>query len=130
MWADLIFYKEEYRTGSPGVIPDVLFPFWAKQAENVINRRHISVDEPDDVLKSCVCAVAEFIYQQDIASGTSSESGLQLPVRSFSNDGYAVTYAYADIKLSQSDADAKLRSLISDWLSSTKWHNDFVFLGV
>lgn len=63
-WADLKYYEDEYLMGRVPGIPDTDFPFWEKQAETKINWRRVTVDNPQDCLKECVCEVAELLYRK------------------------------------------------------------------
>ena len=63
-WVDLEYYKSEYLLGRRPDIPDEDFPFYERNAETRINWRKVTVDDPQDCLKLCVCEVAELLYSK------------------------------------------------------------------
>lgn len=62
-WVDLEYYKEKYLFGDAPLIPDKSFPRWINEAEIFINWRKVTVENPTDKLKNCVCEVAEYLYK-------------------------------------------------------------------
>lgn len=88
MLADLAFYNENY--GGDSKIPASLFPLFERRAENelmYITGGKIK-GKDDECIKTCICEMAEFLYQCLEKSGIKSEN----------NDGYSVTYQERDIK--------------------------------
>ena len=139
MWATLEWYHDEYLKGDTAIIPDASFARWEQEARMRINWQNIPEDEVIiiDRLSMCVCAVAEKLYTFSVANqfrasdGDSDDS--QLPVSSFSNDGYSVSFidtmkGYRG--MSQSNQDAEINAIIRRFLAYTALHNLFVFRGV
>lgn len=120
MWIDWNYYIANYRQGMKPVIPETEFKFWEKQARQQINRKNIELETIPENLKDCTCEVAEYLYESEKANSDT--------LKSFSNDGYSESYA--DRSVSSSKMAADIRAIISNWLSNTELHNDFIFTGV
>jgi len=61
-WVDLDYYRNEYLLGRIPSIPDTDFLYLEQEAGTLINWRNIAKITPDEMLKNCVCEVAELIY--------------------------------------------------------------------
>jgi hypothetical protein len=120
-WVNWTFYKEEYRMNTDPAIPESGFAFWEKQARRKINRKHIVLDPVPEIMKECVCEVAEHLYKCDKANDPNA-------IKSYSNDGYSETYV-TQCK-SAKDEEIELREIITRHLSGTELHNDFLYSGV
>ena len=119
-WVNWDFYKETYRMNTAAVIPETVFPLWEKKARQKINHRHIEFETVPEVIKECVCEVAEYLYNRDKANDPSA-------IKSYSNDGYSETYV--DPRKSVKEELIEIREIIHTHLSDTDYHNDFIYSG-
>ncbi len=105
MKADLFFYTEF--CGGEGKIPAAEFPLWEQRACEALLYLTDGRSEGDDSdsVKSCICAMAELMYEEEKRSGIASEN----------NDGYSVVYKSEDMK-SRLYAIAKTRLFGTDLL--------------
>lgn len=131
-WVDSDYYQNDYMPGRSPVIPVAEFPGWEKQAEYKINWKRVTMDDPPDYLKDCVCAVAERMYAQSLAQGV--QAGGASPVTTgFSNDGYSEQFlntlsAYQN--MSKAEVDREIAGIASEYLSGTPLHNQFCYRGI
>lgn len=65
LWVDYEYYLNEYRMGSPPIIPSEQFLFFVKQAQEKMNWRKVVIENPSNTLKDCVCEVAEAVYNKN-----------------------------------------------------------------
>lgn len=125
MYADYQYYTNDYLLGRNPVISDEKdFKFFERSAEKEIdNRTFVRIaNDPDllsDDVKSCTCAVTEFLYKCDTLDDENYQTGGGQLV-SYSNDGDSGSY-----DISQSDyisgqaRKKKIDSLVSFYLSGT-----------
>lgn len=96
-YADLSFYTTKYRTGTKSIIPNSAFNYWERQAELELdritfNRLRAKLGDMDELVKCCVCEIAEFMYCADQFNGKGLPSGSPGLLASFSNDGESANY--------------------------------------
>lgn len=113
---DYQFYLDNFRRGSPGVIPESEFDFFADRAFNRINRRNVTVTDPPDYLKKCICHIAEILYR-DAQAPQAGE------IVSESNASYS--WKAQDGKPKE-DSDAEIRDVIRDYFLGTPLQRYFV----
>lgn len=126
MWAKKTYYKTKYLLGRVPVIPSVEFGFWSRRAENTMNWRRVSLEEPPEPeLMNCVCEIAEYLYISSQAAINSVKNGTA-GLKSEHNASYSWTAE--DIK---TDAEQKreIGNIIIKYLANTKYHNQFIFRG-
>jgi hypothetical protein len=131
-WCDTAYYTDDYLLGRSPTIPEAEFLYWEKQAEKRINQKRVTVDDPPDCLKDCACAVAERLYLQSLAQGVRQGDGAA-NLHSFSNDGYSESYTdtLAPYRaMTKRQVDAEIAGIVSEYLSGTELHNDFIYRGV
>ena len=82
---DYSFYYNTYNNGFTGIIPVESFGLCISKAWREVNAMLTTeyTDEHSDLVKKCVCEVAEEIYENAKKQGIKSEN----------IDGYSVTYA-------------------------------------
>lgn len=125
MYVDYQYYVDKYLLGRDPVIADQNdFAFFERQAgKEVDNRTFCRIAKNPDLLtedvKTCICAVTEFLYRcSDLDDRNYQNGGGQLV--SYSNDGDSGSY-----DISQSDyatgasRQNKVSSLVSFYLSGT-----------
>jgi len=108
-WVGWEYYNEHYRMNSDPVIPESEFLFWEKRSRNIVNINHVELDPVPEMMKECICEVAEYLYKH--------KDGI---VKSYSNDGKSATM----------DELFGLREIIWRHIGYTELHNDFIFTGV
>lgn len=124
MYADFQYYTDEYLLGRAPVINGKDFDFFSRLAEKEINNRTFGRIKTNpclltDDVKSCVCAVAEFLYKCDSLDESNFQNGGGQLV-SYNNDGESATFDLSKtVYASEQSKQTKISSLISFYLSGT-----------
>ena len=94
IWVDWAYYTKNYLLGSTPRILEKEFLFWSKQAQMKINWKKVEIDEPKDILKDCVCEVAEALFDKKDSATIS-----QIVVGQLFNTEYHNDFVYAGEKI-------------------------------
>ena len=122
MYADYGYYISSYLLGRDPIVPDLIFPYWEKQAERVLNQHTHSRLVADcglitDEVRDCTCELTELLYQADQRAQQDAAQGG--PLQSYSNDGESGTFALAESIYTESGKQKKIREIIRRHLSDT-----------
>lgn len=95
-YADYSYYEADYLLEKKPVIPEDDFPFWEKRArrevDNYTYNRITTMETVPDIVKDCVCELAELLYRADSLDTMNLESGAAGPLASYSNDGQSGSF--------------------------------------
>ncbi len=122
MYADYHYYASGYLLGRSPAVPEAEFPYWEKQAEQVLNQRTFSRLVADcnlitDQVRDCTCELTELLYQADKSAQRAAEQGGVL--QSYSNDGESGTFDLSQSTFTEEGKQKKAREIIYRYLGNT-----------
>lgn len=116
IYADELFYMEDYLSGRKGKVPIDEFSYWAMLATSEIKNltfgRVESLESVPEEVKMCCCEVAEKLYAAEAVKG---KNGLIL--QSYGNDGQTGTFKVDE--MSESSIQKSVAGIIRKWLVRT-----------
>lgn len=123
-YADYEYYAVEYLLGRDPVVPEKVFPYWAKQASREVdavtfNRLKKTPDLVTEEVSDLTCAIAEILYKSSLLTDAAAQNGAAGPLSSFSNDGQSGTYATAESVYTESGKKTEISRLAAQYLSGT-----------
>lgn len=122
-YADYSYYENEYLLEKEPVIPEDDFLFWEKRArrevDNLTYDRISSLDTIPDLVKDCVCEVAELLYRADHLDSMNLESGASGPLASYSNDGQSGSFDTSQSAFTADGRKAETLRIIRMYLLNT-----------
>lgn len=124
MYADYGYYTDGYLMGKDPAVPEKEFPFWEKQAREVIEiytfgRLTADSNLITDKVKDCSCAIAELLYKADSVAQQALNEGAPGPLASYSNDGESGTFDLKESIYTESGKRAEARRLVYKHLGNT-----------
>lgn len=121
-YTEFEYYKNVYLCGLYALIGVEAFDFYVKEASRKIDAatddRLKTADAIPEVVKDCVCAVAEYLYKADAAEKQAAESGGIGLLTEYSNDGQSARFATDPAYLS-TNREARIMAIIEEYLGNT-----------
>jgi hypothetical protein len=77
VYADQIFYADEYLVGRVHILPSDDFAFFEKKARVYIDKYTLNRIDPANIpaeVRQCVCELAEYLYMNEGSENKQSES--------------------------------------------------------
>lgn len=115
LYADSVFYLNEYLSGKDAVLPAQSSDFWLRKAQ--ITLKTFTFDNIDESaaipyeVKMCICEIAELIFNDE------KNATLQGGVASESVGGWSKHYESSQQK--EAHLQSKIKSCVRTWLSDT-----------
>lgn len=124
MYVDYAYYTSEYLLGREPAVPEKEFPFWEKQAREVIDMYtfgRLTVDSSliSDKVKDCACAITELLYKANSVSEQALKEGAPGPLASYSNDGESGSFDLKESIYTESGKKAEARRLVYQYIGNT-----------